>query len=234
MKRIAFTLLSLMLLTAASIKVSAQSNTETRQVSGFTAVASGGPFNVHIKLDGTESLKIDADADIIKDIETVVENGTLKIQFKDRHFRHENFHKADVYVTAKTLNALTAAGSGSMKVDGTISTSNFKIVLSGSGDVSTAVKSETLKAILTGSGSINLNGNTSDADFTISGSGQINGKELKTQTAKAGITGSGDVYVAAEKTVSAWITGSGNVVYSGSATIASVRTTGSGRVSKEN
>lgn len=231
MKRITFTLLSLMILTAVSISALAQG--QKREVSGFTTVASAGPFYVHIKLDGTESLKIDADANIINDIETVVENGTLKIKFKNRENYHRNINKIDVYVTAKSLEGLINSGSGTIKVDGTISTANFKVVLSGSGNVSTGVKSDDLKAIISGSGSINLNGSTGDADIVVTGSGQVHGKELKTQSAKVVITGSGDVFLIADKSISAHITGSGGVVYSGNASVVDTRYTGSGRVTKE-
>ncbi|MDB5136733.1 MAG: hypothetical protein JWP37_3336 [Mucilaginibacter sp.] len=233
MKRIAFVLLSMMLLTAASFNASAQSSTaQTREVSGFNSVASAGPFNVHIKIDGTESVKVDADADIINDIETIVTDGTLKIKFKDHEYRHHDVHKADVYVTAKSLSALINSGSGSMKVDGMISTSNFKAVLSGSGNITTSVKSDGLHAVISGSGSINLDGNTGDAEIVVTGSGQVHGKELKTQSAKVTITGSGDVYLVAEKSVSAHITGSGSVVYSGNANVVDTRYVGSGRVTK--
>jgi hypothetical protein len=229
MKRLALTLLSVMLLSVAAINASAQ---ESRQVSGFNAVASAGPFNVHIKMDGTESVKVDADADIINQIETVVENGTLKIKFKDHENRHNNIHKAEVYVTAKSLNSLVNAGSGSMAVEGTISANDFKVVLSGSGSISTSVKSEGLRAVISGSGSIKLNGSANDADITISGSGQIEGRDLKTESAKVVITGSGNVSLIANKSVSAHITGSGNVNYSGNASVVDSRYTGSGRVNK--
>jgi hypothetical protein len=232
MKRLAFSLLSIMLLSLAAINASAQ---ETRQVSGFDAVATAGSFNVYIKMDGTESVKVDADASIISEIETVVEGHTLKIRFKDHRGRNNyNYKKADVYVSAKSLNALTNSGSGSMKVDGTISTNDFKVVLSGSGDIRTSVKSDALNAIISGSGSIKLSGSTGDANFTISGSGQIQGKELKTVNTSAGITGSGDVFVAVEKRVTAHITGSGNVTYTGSADVVNPSYTGSGRVNKAN
>jgi hypothetical protein len=232
MKRIAFTLLSVMLLAATSYNASAQSKEQTREVSGFTSIASGGPFNVQVKLDGTESLKIEADADIMDLIETKVTNGTLKIGFKDHQSFHHNTHQIDVYVTAKSLSALTNAGSGSIKVEGTISTANFKAVLSGSGNITTAVKSDDLHAVISGSGSMKLSGNTGDADFVVTGSGQINGKEMKTATTRVAITGSGDVYIEADKTISAHITGSGSVVYSGTATISDAKFTGSGRINK--
>lgn len=234
MKRVVFAILSIMLLSAAAIKVSAQeSSVQTRQVSGFNAITSSGPFNVHIKLDGTESVKVDADSNVINDIETVVEGNTLKIRFKDRdhHYEH-NVHKAEVYVSAKSLHALTNSGSGSTNVDGVINADNFDVVLSGSGSVKTAVKSGDLHATISGSGSIRLNGSTGGAKITISGSGQVQAKDLKTESADVVITGSGNVYVGAEKSVSAHITGSGNVEYSGNASVINSRTTGSGRVNK--
>jgi len=219
-----------MLLSIAAINASAQ---ESRQVSGFNAVASAGPFNVHIKIDGTESVKVDADAGIINQIETVVEDGTLKIKFKNHeNWGHSDIHKAEIYVTAKSLNALANAGSGSMEVEGTISTSDFKVVLSGSGSIRASVKSEGLRAVISGSGSIKLDGTAANADITISGSGQVQGHDLKTESAKVVITGSGNVSLAAEKTVSAHITGSGNVNYTGNASVTDSRYTGSGRVHK--
>lgn len=238
MKKIAFTLLSAALLIVATIKASAQDvSTQNRSVSGFSAIASGGPFNVHIKMDGPESVKVEADTKFIDEIETVVEGNTLKIQFKDHRWsnRYNNIHKAEIYVSAKSLNSLINSGSGHMEVEGTISTSQeFKTVLSGSGNISAMIKSDGLRAKISGSGSIRLKGSCGDADFGISGSGQIEARDLKAQAVNAGITGSGSIYITAEKTISAHITGSGNVIYSGNATITDTRTVGSGRVSRAN
>ncbi|MFI5160058.1 MAG: head GIN domain-containing protein [Sphingobacteriales bacterium] len=229
MKRLVFVLFVVVLVSAATINASAQ---ESRQVSGFSSVASAGPFNVHIKMGGNESVKVDADADIINDIETVVEGNTLKIRFKDHEWRHRNIHKAEIYVEAKSLNELLNSGSGSVKVDGIISAGNFKAVLSGSGNISTAVKSESMHAVISGSGSIKLSGSTGEGDFVVTGSGEIEGKDLKASSVVATITGSGNIYVAADKSVVGRITGSGSVIYSGNASVTS-HTTGSGRVTKE-
>ena len=230
MKRLVFILFAVALVSAATISARAQ---ESRQVSGFNSVASSGPFNVHIKIDGNESVKVDADADVINDIETVVEGNTLKIRFKDRENRHHNIHKAEVYVEAKSLNALLNAGSGSVKVDGAVSANNFKAILTGSGNISCVIKSENLNAVISGSGSINLSGSTGTADVVITGSGEIDGKHLKAESVVGTITGSGNIYIQAEKSVTGRITGSGSVIYSGNAISVSSHTTGSGRVTKE-
>ena len=221
-----------MLLMTAALNASAQ-NSQTREVSGFNSVASAGPFNVHIKLDGTESLKIDADPGIINEIETTVKDGALKISFKDHNYWNKNAGKIDIYVTAKSLSGLVNSGSGSIKVDGLISTDNFKAVLSGSGNITTSVKSDGLHAVISGSGSIKLSGDANDADIVVTGSGELNGKDLKTSSSQVTITGSGNVHVAANKSVSAHIIGSGSVVYSGNATVSDAKYIGSGRMTKE-
>lgn len=231
MKKLIFTLLSAGLFAVVAINASAQG--QSRSVSGFHAVASAGPFNVHIKIDGRESVRVDADADVINDIETVVEGSTLKIRFKDRENRHHNIHKAEIYVEARSLDALTNSGSGTIKVDGMINADDFKAVLSGSGNISASVKSGSLHSVISGSGSMDLTGSTGDADLVVTGSGEIEGKKLRTSTVKATITGSGNIYVIAEQSILAHITGSGSVYYSGNATMVSSHTTGSGRVTKD-
>lgn len=231
MKRLAYILFSVALFSVSAINASAQG--QSRQVSGFNAISSSGSFDVYVKLDGNESVKVDADEDIINDIETVVEGSTLNIRFKEHGYRRHHNGRANIYVEARSLNALTNSGSGSIKVEGTINAGNFKATLSGSGDISAGIKSDELHAVISGSGSIKLWGSTGTANFVISGSGEIDGKKLKTNSSMAMITGSGNVYVAADRTVSAHITGSGSLIYSGRANVTDSHYTGSGRVSKD-
>jgi hypothetical protein len=233
MKRIAYTFFAALLTFTASLTASAQSE-ESRQVSGFNGIASSGPFDVHVNINGTESLKISASSKIINEIETIVEDGTLKIKFKhhDDWTHNDDYGQINVYVTAKSLSSLANAGSGSIKVDGTVSGNDVNVVLSGSGDIQTVVKSSNLHTTISGSGSIDINGSADQTKVTIAGSGEVKGKHLKTNNASVRITGSGSAYFTADKTVSARIAGSGNVVYSGNATITESRTIGSGSVSK--
>ncbi|MDB4922357.1 head GIN domain-containing protein [Mucilaginibacter sp.] len=233
MKRIAYTVFAAVLMVAITLKASAQSE-ETRQVSGFTSIGSGGPFDVHVKINGTESLKIEASSEAIKEIETKVEDGKLQIKFKHHdNWDHENYGKIDVYVTAKSLSGLANAGSGSIKVDGTVSGDKVNISLSGSGSISSSVKAGDFHTAISGSGSIALSGSADETKVVISGSGEMDGRHFKTNTASVTIAGSGNAHFGADKSISARIVGSGNVVYTGNATITDSRTVGSGRLSKE-
>ncbi|MDO3640792.1 head GIN domain-containing protein [Mucilaginibacter sp. L3T2-6] len=232
MKRIVYTIVAAMLVAATSIKASAQSD-ESRSVSGFNGIGSGGPFDVHVKIDGTESLKIKASQEAIKEIDTYVKDGKLQIKFKhhDRWNDHD-FGRIDIYITAKSLSSLANAGSGSIKVDGSI-TGDATVALSGSGNISTSVKASRFHVAISGSGSVDLSGTANETKVSIAGSGDMNGKRFKTATANVSIAGSGNAHFGADKTVSATIVGSGNVYYSGSATVENTRTVGSGRVTRE-
>ncbi|MDP9078185.1 MAG: DUF2807 domain-containing protein [Bacteroidota bacterium] len=231
MKRLACTIFAAVLMVATTLTASAQSQ-ETRQVSGFHAIASGGSFDVHVKINGTESLKISASSEAIKEIETYVKDGKLRIKFKDDH-ENADYGRIDIYITAKSLSELDNAGSGSISVDGTVSGDRVNISIAGSGSVTSSVKAGEFHASIGGSGSLKLNGTADASKINIAGSGELNGKGFKTSTANVTIAGSGNAYFGADKTIKANIVGSGNVVYSGNATSDS-RTIGSGSVSKEN
>ena len=208
---------------------------QVRSVSGFHGVADAGSFAVHIKINGTESLKIDgADAATAAMIETVVENGNLEIRWRrgSDHERHGG--KIDVYVSAKSLSELTCSGSGSMDVDGQVGGGHVGVTLSGSGSIVSSVEAGKLDVTISGSGAVKLRGKAGAANVTISGSGKLNAGSLSADAADIGISGSGDTYITVNKTLSARLVGSGSVYYSGTGTLSSVKTIGSGRVSRRN
>jgi len=227
---------ALMVVGAANFVFGQAVTDQTRNVSGFTTIASSGSFHVHVKLDGTESLKISGDNDVINDIETIVEDGTLKIRYKDDHKwnwngdNHRN-NKVEVYVSAKTLSSLINGGSGSIQVENIINAPKFKAVLSGSGSITSIIKTANLDVVISGSGSIHLTGDADDASVSVSGSGSVDAKDLKTQSASVSVSGSGNVHINAEKQLSSVISGSGSVKYTGNASVSSVKH-GSGSVYK--
>lgn len=197
---------------AAVGAVSAQPE-QVRSVSGYNSIANAGSFAVHVKINGTESLKIDgADAATIGEIETIVTGGNLEIRWKrDWHGDH-HVGRIDVYVTAKSLTALTGSGSGSLELDGALQGKTVDVTLSGSGTISSAIRAGKLGVTISGSGTVTLKGKSAEADLTIGGSGNAR--------------------LTVNKTISGSIVGSGSVVYSGNATINSVSTVGSGRIRK--
>jgi hypothetical protein len=232
MKTLKMAVLGLFLIVGTAGRTFAQSE-ETRSVSGYNGVNTGGSFNVHIKIDGTESLRLKGDPEDLRKIETVVEHGSLQIRFpKNQEWKHEHIGRVDVYVTAKSLSSVGLGGSGSMDVEGVLKGEQVKVSVAGSGSVTTAVESGDLDASIAGSGDIKLNGKANNTHISISGSGNLKAGDLKTDAADISIAGSGDVRMEINKSISARIAGSGSVNYTGNATAVLITSAGSGRVTK--
>ncbi len=232
MKKIIYTLVCTLIVLSIQKNLYAQ-NEETRSVSGFKAISSAGPFNVHIKINGTESVKIVADKAILNEIETFVDDNNLKIKFKKHYNYHYNGH-IEVYITAKSIAELSNAGSGNLSLElGSLEGNKTAISIAGSGDITANIKSDYLNVSIAGSGSTHLTGSSNKISVSIAGSGEILAKELITQTSNISIAGSGNVYLIANNKIDANIIGSGSVYYTGNASVSS-NSIGSGKVRKSN
>lgn len=210
-----------------------------RDVSGFDGISSGGSFKVHVSFGSKESLRIEASEEAIKEIETVVENGTLQLRFKRRAGgwlsnmgRDQNFGRIDIYVTAIKLKRLSVSGSGDMDVAGVVKTDKLSTDVSGSGSLTVAVAADTYSAGISGSGHLTVSGSAQNASIKVSGSGGFRGRDLKTNNANVGVSGSGNVELIVNSALNASVSGSGSVRYSGSATNIATNKSGSGRISR--
>ena len=208
-------------------------NGEQRNVSGFKGVSSSGSYNVKITMGSKESLRLEGDEDVIKEIETVVEDGILKIKNKkhfDRTWRSSK-GKVNIYITAKTLNSITLSGSGDISVDGLVKSNRLTNTLSGSGSISLSTAAEEYIGTISGSGEITVSGKADKANIKIGGSGDFKGRNFKTLAADIKVSGSGNVSIGAENTLDAVVSGSGDILYSGNPKVSKTKN-GSGNISR--
>ena len=167
---------------------------ETRNVSDFTNVSLEGAGHVLLQQGGAESVTVTGDDNLLPDLETVVQGGTLVL--REKNGVRLNPSKDIVFkVTVGKLDGLSLSGSGDVEAKG-IQSGKMKIDLSGSGEVS-------------------AEGSADDLDLTISGSGQYHGDKLKSKRTRVEISGSGGAMVASSDTLDATINGSGSVEYAG-------------------
>ena len=208
-------------------------STEKRHVSNFNGISSSGSYDVYIKMGAVESLEIEGDSDLIKNIETKVEGGILKIQnSKTSSGWGWNNPRTKIYITAKSLNHLTLSGSGKMVVSNAIKSDKLNTSVSGSGSIRLELATKIYNASVSGSGQINASGFTQNANISVSGSGGFDGKNLKTNTSAISVSGSGNAYICAEDRLNAHLSGSGNITYSGNAQVSQVKS-GSGKITKD-
>jgi len=213
MKKIIATFCALLLIVA--FKASAQKE-QTRQVSGFTGISNNGSFDVRLKIDGTESVRVESERGEYDKIETVVEGGVLRIGTRSKlGWLNGVRGNVTIYVSAKAISSIKNNGSGDVKVEGNLSGRDLELHNSGSGAIKVEgnVNGENLSIKNNGSGDVKLNGvaTVGKASVGVSGSGNIT----------AGIKG-GDV--------DSHLSGSGNITLSGSANNADISVSSSGQI----
>ncbi|HMC86954.1 MAG TPA: head GIN domain-containing protein [Chitinophagaceae bacterium] len=204
--------------------------TEQRNLTGFSAVESRSSIDV-VLTKGDYKVTVKADENLEQYIITEVINGRLYIRMKDNI---SFFDSGDltVYVSAPDINEIEVHGSGSITGQGRLSDSNkMKVKSFASGDIELEMDCPHIETEIHGSGSITLSGETKDVNCAIHASGDLNATNLKAETVKVSIHGSGSAEVFASESIEAEISASGDVHYKGDPKITS-SVHGSGEVSK--
>ena len=207
---------------------------ENPDVKNFHGLAIQGPIQVFVKMGNTESLRMEADEEVLASLIMEVKGNILVIRPKPSITswakKYED-KKIVAYVSAKTLTSLTMSGNGSIDVSGTLDAEELATTLSGSGRVSVKVDVNKVTAVISGSGHLDIKGSADKADITMSGSSKFAGRNLKVDVMNTRMSGAGQVEIHANSSIDALISGSAQVNYSGNASVKK-RVIGSGGVNK--
>jgi hypothetical protein len=213
----------------AAISVSAQ-KTEDRSVGTFTKVSMGISGDLYVSQGNTPKLTVEADEEILGLIVTEVENGELKIRFRQSRVKSKT--PVRIWITTAEIEGLYLSGSGNIITETAIKTNEMELRLSGSGNINAKdLSCDEVSSAISGSGNIDITGSADEMSIAISGSGNCNADELETEETDVKISGSGNCKVNATKELIVSVSGSGSVFYTGNPVIdASI--SGSGKVRK--
>jgi hypothetical protein len=188
---------------------------QSRDIGHFTGLALSVPGNVELRIGNTESVTIETDDNLQGLIETVVEDGALKIRPARRNLNLQP-RMLKVVVQARGIDHLALSGSGSVDAD-PLRAPKLIFELGGSGSISVkGVESESLVVAVGGSGDLKAGGgNARQVSVSIGGSGNVELGQVKANSASVQMAGSGEATVWATNTLSMSIAGSGDVKYYG-------------------
>lgn len=189
--------------------------------------------DLYIKPGDANELSIEAQGNIIDNIETSVSNGILRISF-DKCVK--DYSSITMIATIPTTEYLSLVGSGDIYAYDTLFINELIMNIEGSGDIHMFVKPDTsltnapyVESNIMGSGKIELRGYADYHDILITGSGDVEAYEMETNTTKIKIEGSGNCQVYVNDLLDVNIIGSGNVYYKGNPEL-DVIISGSGKV----
>jgi hypothetical protein len=217
------------------VRGSGRVSEEERNVSGFDEVALSGQGTLHIEVGRKESLRIEAERNLMRYLETKVHGDRLRIGVQNGVLLR-NTRPIHYYLTVKDLDTLVLSGSGKV-IAPDLEASSFAVSVSGSGEVEMddlkasdvriricgtgdlsmdELDADVLDVNISGSGDLDIaGGDVKEQVVTISGSGKYMARGLESESARTRISGSGTATVQVSEALDAHVTGSGSVHYLG-------------------
>lgn len=201
-------------------------NRETRDVEWFSQVSFAISGTLYITEGETQHIEVEADANHLDRIETVVEDGNLHVRGEEDSgwlswllgiFRGNE--SADVHVTVPSLEAVSISGSGDVVGETPLTADAFSLEIAGSGGARIQLDAYDVAVRIAGSGTSELNGTANYLKVDIAGSGNVRASDMDVARAEINVAGSGDCYVHARESIKASIMGSGDVFYRGEPTV---------------
>ena len=184
---------------------------ETRSVQNFHSINNTVFADIFISQGPQEDLVIEAQQNILAELETLVVNNELIITVK----RCVDIDQAiKIYITVPDIRNLKLNGVGEI-----VSQNDFNI--------------PSLNVVLAGAGNFTLDGTVNDLNIELDGVGNVMAFQLESNNCDVSIAGVGDVEVFVNDELNVVITGSGIVYYKGNPIINS-NITGTGSVVDSN
>ena len=204
---------------------------EDRNAGSFTGVSASGSMDIIVSAGATNTLKIEADENLMQYIEVSNDGGVVRVHTK-RGYNLRPQTAIKVYATAPSFTVLEVSGSGKITSRGKITaTDRLHTEVSGSGDIILEVDAPRIETEISGSGTAKIKGTSRDFSAQVSGSGDIHCFDLMTETAEIDIAGSGNAEIFASKSLDVEVAGAGDVRYKGNPTVKQ-STSGAGSVKK--
>lgn len=192
---------------------------ETREIGSFNQLELSGLGRIYVEFGSEESLRIEAEENLIDLIETDTFGKRLEIGFDDR-YSIEPTEDITFYLTVVSLESVSISGLGNIFLP-EIETDSFKIYISGAGDVNIdELIADRLEAHLSGLGDVDIfDGEVRFQEVLISGSGTYSSRGMLSSEAEVLVSGLGSATITVEDYLDARISGAGDINYYGSPNI---------------
>ncbi|MCB0744472.1 MAG: DUF2807 domain-containing protein [Ignavibacteriae bacterium] len=175
-----------------SIKGSGNVTTEERTIDYVSKVDITGNFSVEINCGETNTLKIEAEDNILPLIETKVEDEKITIRELEKL---TNLREIKIILSIHTLVELETNGKSNI--------------------IAKNINSDELDVSMDGEGEIQLEGKVDDLNISMDGEGKILAKDLQSKNAYVIVYGDGKSEIYARKSLKAKVKGEGVIDYYG-------------------
>jgi hypothetical protein len=188
---------------------------ETREVSGLTGVKLATIGHLIIEVGDTESLRIEAEDNLMEYFKTEVRNGKLTIGTQD-NVRLETTKPVNYYLTVTGLDTIEISSAGDIEAPD-LDAEQFSITISSAGDLEMGeLNADTLEVDIGSAGNLNISGGeVKSQDVTISSSGNYMAQDLASDEADVRLSSTGSANIWVRDQLKANLSSSGDLRYRG-------------------
>lgn len=236
MKQLLLTLMTACLvLGAGAQKVINDPNVELRSVGAFNKIEISSAFEVIITQTKESSVAVSSNiAGDNQNITTTVENGKLRVGYRNPNKKWQRNHNLKAYISVKDIEYLGGSGASKIQIDGTLAAASLKIDLSGATDLKGNLAVNNALALeLSGASDVTLSGAVGSIRINASGASDVKAFDLTAGECNIDASGACTVRISVEKEMSADLSGASNVQYKGNAMIRTIKTSGASNISKK-
>ena len=180
-----------------TIRGSGEIITESRNVSNFDRVEVCCGMELYLTQNGTETLQIEADDNILPEIETRVVDQKLEILYLDNNsINYQPTQPVRIYLTTTDIQAVSISGGGILDVE-SISSNSFELELSGGSNADIdRLEADSIHVNVSGGGDFQSNFiNTGAIDLELSGASDAWIDDISTNNIVVNCSGGGKVEI---------------------------------------
>ena len=207
---------------------------EERPLDTFTEVEVSGAGTLILTQGAAVSLSIEAPQEVLRDLDTKVEGGVLKMGPRsDRPTVHPWPGKEDItyHLSVRDLSRVDLRGATDVRSKNTLTPARLEISGAGSHDVNLQVESGALRLDMQGSGRVTVAGTSDTLHFVSKGSARLHATGLSCRAASVDCNGSSRVEIGDSQELAVRIAGNAEVSYTGDPML-STAIYGSGKVTR--
>jgi len=186
---------------------------ETRPVNGITDIELNYPAMVTILQGESESVTIEADNNLLPQLDTQVNGGILTIENNEEEWvqRVNPSREVKVTITVSDLRSVVLSTAGTLRIEN-LKVEKLRLQLDGAGNVMLVdLDAQSLEIVLNGVGNITASGKSAHVAAEINGLGSVYGNDLVSSNASAEINGLGRIDLFSQGSLTAVINGLGTI-----------------------
>lgn len=207
---------------------------QKRNVRDYESIEVSTGIETIVSMGDEETVRVEADEDIIDDVITEVKNGTLRIYVKNRtgfnFFNWRDYSSVKVYVQATTLNRIKASAGANVRTETTLNGEAIDVDASSGGHVRATLVYKNVNLGASSGGQMKVEGQAKYLEAGSSSGGIINAEDLNAEYCKANASSGGNTSVSAKTEFTARASSGGNIRYSGNPETKNINSSSGGSI----